>query len=165
MYMLDLDKFKPVNDSLGHAAGDELLAEVARRLQSLVRVRDVVARLCGDELAIIQFHVADVEDADMIAGRILQEIRRPFRIRGQDVEIGVKSAFPIEINELRASGRPKLLTALGPKTPPPCRQTVSLLKARSSRRRPLGEPASTKLLTGLRLPQSTPLSRASRLRS
>ncbi|MEO8281475.1 MAG: EAL domain-containing protein [Ideonella sp.] len=89
VYMLDLDKFKAVNDSLGHAAGDELLVEVSQRLKGILRGRDVVARLGGDEFAIIQFHLACVEDADITASRILAEIRRPFNIRGHDVEIGV----------------------------------------------------------------------------
>lgn len=89
VYMLDLDRFKAVNDSMGHAAGDELLVEVSRRLKGIVRGRDVVARLGGDEFAIVQFHLERIEDADIVAGRILQAIRSPFHIRGQDVEIGV----------------------------------------------------------------------------
>ncbi|MBA2723575.1 MAG: diguanylate cyclase [Methylibium sp.] len=89
VYMLDLDRFKAVNDSMGHAAGDELLVEVSRRLKGIVRDRDVVARLGGDEFAIVQFQLERIEDADLVAGRILQAIRRPFHIRGQDVEIGV----------------------------------------------------------------------------
>jgi len=89
VYMLDLDRFKAVNDSMGHAAGDELLVEVSRRLKAILRGRDVVARLGGDEFAIVQYQLERVEDADIVAGRILQAIRRPFHIRGQDVEIGV----------------------------------------------------------------------------
>jgi diguanylate cyclase (GGDEF)-like protein len=89
VYVLDLDKFKPVNDTLGHAAGDELLIEVGRRLTALMRSRDVVARLGGDEFAIVQWDLRRVQDADQTAERMLKEIRRPFTIQGQSVEIGV----------------------------------------------------------------------------
>jgi len=89
VYVLDLDKFKPVNDTMGHAAGDELLIEVGRRLTTLMRSRDVVARLGGDEFAIVQLDLRGVEDADQTAERMLKEIRRPVTIQGQSVEIGV----------------------------------------------------------------------------
>ena len=89
VFVLDLDKFKPVNDTMGHVAGDELLIEVGRRLTSLMRSRDVVARLGGDEFAIVQLDLRQVQDADQTAERILQEIRRPFAIQGQSIEIGV----------------------------------------------------------------------------
>jgi diguanylate cyclase (GGDEF)-like protein len=89
VFVLDLDKFKPVNDTMGHVAGDELLIEVGRRLTSLMRQRDVVARLGGDEFAIVQLDLRRVQDAEQTAERILQEIRRPFAIQGQSIEIGV----------------------------------------------------------------------------
>lgn len=95
VYMLDLDKFKPVNDTLGHAAGDELLIKVSERLKGIVRERDVVARLGGDEFAIIQFHLADLQSAQLTAERILSEIRRPFSIMGQNIEIGVSIGVAI----------------------------------------------------------------------
>jgi len=95
VYMLDLDKFKPVNDTLGHAAGDELLIKVAERLKKIVRERDVVARLGGDEFAVIQFHLTNTEDAHLTAERILSEIGRPFNISGQNVEIGVSIGVAI----------------------------------------------------------------------
>jgi diguanylate cyclase (GGDEF)-like protein len=102
VYVLDLDKFKPVNDTMGHAAGDELLIEVGRRLTTLMRSRDVVARLGGDEFAIVQLDLRRVQDADQTAERILKEIRRPFTIRGQSVEIGVSigvSMCPLHATE------------------------------------------------------------------
>jgi predicted signal transduction protein with EAL and GGDEF domain len=74
---------------MGHAAGDELLIEVGRRLTTLMRSRDVVARLGGDEFAIVQWDLRRVQDADQTAERMLKEIRRPFTIQGQSVEIGV----------------------------------------------------------------------------
>ncbi|MEP6606261.1 MAG: EAL domain-containing protein, partial [Nitrosospira sp.] len=95
VYMLDLDKFKPVNDTMGHAAGDELLIRVAERLKGIVRERDVVARLGGDEFAIIQFHLTDLQSAQITAERILWEIRRPFSIQGQNIEIGVSIGVAI----------------------------------------------------------------------
>ncbi|MDC8445389.1 MAG: diguanylate cyclase [Nitrosomonas sp.] len=95
VYMLDLDKFKPVNDTLGHAAGDELLIKVAKRLKKIIRDRDVVARLGGDEFAIIQLHLNSCEDAHITAERILSEISRPFDILNQKIEIGVSIGVAI----------------------------------------------------------------------
>jgi diguanylate cyclase (GGDEF)-like protein len=85
---LDLDDFKQVNDSLGHARGDKLLTAVARRLQGIVRETDVVARWGGDEFAILQRPVADVGDAGELAKQILREIRRPVFIDGYEVIVG-----------------------------------------------------------------------------
>jgi diguanylate cyclase (GGDEF)-like protein len=87
--MLDLDKFKAVNDTMGHAAGDELLIEVGNRLKQLMRARDTIARLGGDEFGVVAYDLQRVEDAGRTAERIIQEIRRPFTIRDQRVEIGV----------------------------------------------------------------------------
>jgi chemotaxis family two-component system sensor kinase Cph1 len=86
--MIDLDRFKPVNDQYGHAAGDALLVQVAERLRQQVRGRDVVARLGGDEFAIIQFHVASIRDVDAIATRVLEALRKPYEVLGHTVEIG-----------------------------------------------------------------------------
>ena len=68
---LDLDDFKQVNDSLGHARGDQLLTAVARRLQGIVRDTDIVARWGGDEFAILQRPVADAGQAGELAEQIL----------------------------------------------------------------------------------------------
>jgi diguanylate cyclase (GGDEF)-like protein len=87
--MVDLDKFKAVNDTLGHLAGDQLLSEVARRLQSTLRDTDVLARLGGDEFAIIQEGGADQrEGAAALALRIIEAISTPFDLNGQQVEVG-----------------------------------------------------------------------------
>jgi diguanylate cyclase (GGDEF)-like protein len=88
--MLDLDRFKGVNDTLGHLAGDQLLTEVARRLQSTVRDTDVLARLGGDEFAIIQEGGADQhEGAVALALRIIEAISAAFELNGQEARVGV----------------------------------------------------------------------------
>jgi len=87
--MIDLDRFKAVNDTLGHLAGDHLLSEVAHRLQSTVRDTDVLARLGGDEFAIIQEGTADQhEGAVALALRIIEAISAPFNLNGQEVAVG-----------------------------------------------------------------------------
>jgi diguanylate cyclase (GGDEF)-like protein/PAS domain S-box-containing protein len=82
---IDLDRFKNVNDSLGHSAGDELLVVVARRLESCLRPGDTVARLGGDEFSILLDEVADVDHAVQVAQRLHREMERPFRVRGHEV--------------------------------------------------------------------------------
>jgi diguanylate cyclase (GGDEF)-like protein/PAS domain S-box-containing protein len=82
---LDLDRFKVVNDSLGHPAGDELLKEVARRLNACVRPRDLVARLGGDEFAILLEETHRHEDVIALAERLLQALDQPVNINGTEV--------------------------------------------------------------------------------
>jgi len=87
--LLDLDRFKQVNDTLGHPAGDTLLIEVATRLKSLLRETDVLARLGGDEFAIIQAGEANQRDAARsLAERIIAMAGKPFAIDGADINIG-----------------------------------------------------------------------------
>jgi diguanylate cyclase (GGDEF)-like protein len=87
--MLDLDKFKAVNDTLGHPAGDQLLVEVGRRLQSTIRETDVLARLGGDEFAIIQEGgPSQHEGAIALALRIINAISQPFDLNGQAAGVG-----------------------------------------------------------------------------
>ena len=87
--LLDLDRFKNVNDSLGHAAGDELLRLVALRLRSTIRDGDVVARLGGDEFAVILAGGADVQKLSIdLSRRISKLIAEPFELFGQRAEIG-----------------------------------------------------------------------------
>lgn len=82
---LDLDRFKTINDSLGHAAGDELLVAVARRLESVLRPGDTVARLGGDEFAVMLDHLDAPEDAEWVAERIQQALRAPLTIGNRTV--------------------------------------------------------------------------------
>jgi diguanylate cyclase (GGDEF)-like protein len=84
---VDLDGFKGVNDSFGHAAGDELLTEVAARLASVIRPSDVVARLGGDEFAVLLADVTGGAIVDGVTKRIRAEIERPYRINGRELVI------------------------------------------------------------------------------
>jgi len=82
---LDLDRFKVVNDSLGHLVGDELLTEVSRRLESCLRDGDAIARLGGDEFAILLNEIGDANQANAIAFRIQDALSAPFSIGGREV--------------------------------------------------------------------------------
>ncbi|MFO7605983.1 MAG: EAL domain-containing protein [Desulfurivibrionaceae bacterium] len=81
----DLDRFKFINDSLGHEVGDKLLIEIGSRLYGCLRPGDTVARLGGDEFAIILEDIAAKEDAELIAGRILEAVNSPVEIDGHDL--------------------------------------------------------------------------------
>ncbi len=85
---LDLDRFKEVNDGLGHAAGDALLIAVAGRLRASLRPQDSAARLGGDEFAVLVENIVSAYDLEVVAGRILHELERPFEIFGQEVSAG-----------------------------------------------------------------------------
>jgi diguanylate cyclase (GGDEF)-like protein/PAS domain S-box-containing protein len=85
---LDLDRFKLVNDLLGHVAGDAVLTEVARRLRACVRGIDTIARVGGDEFVIVQPAITDASDAEALAQRVIAAICQPFDIDGQPVSIG-----------------------------------------------------------------------------
>ncbi len=87
MLFLDIDRFKLVNDSLGHAAGDELLIAVARRLDECVRAEDTVARIGGDEFTILLETVVSREQAATAAERIIEALGRPFRISGRELHV------------------------------------------------------------------------------
>ena len=85
---LDLDRFKIVNDSLGHIAGNELLREVAQRLRACVRPRDLVARLGGDEFAILLEDLHDIEAGMRLAQRVLDVLTQPVAINGTEIMPG-----------------------------------------------------------------------------
>ena len=85
---LDLDHFKEVNDILGHAAGDELLRQATDRMKASLRRSDILARMGGDEFAIIQKHASQPNGASELAERLLTELTKPFDLNGNEVLIG-----------------------------------------------------------------------------
>lgn len=95
---LDIDRFKEINDSLGHAAGDALLVEVALRLRAALRPQDSAARLGGDEFAVLVENILTVADLNIVASRVLSEMDRPFDIFGHSIRtsasIGAAVAGP-----------------------------------------------------------------------
>ncbi len=97
LMFLDLDRFKIINDTLGHARGDQLLQAVATRLRTSVRSEDVVARLGGDEFTVILSEIGHSEDAAMLADKIIRTISRPVQVDGHEVvssaSIGI-SVYP-----------------------------------------------------------------------
>ncbi|MEP6883364.1 MAG: EAL domain-containing protein [Gammaproteobacteria bacterium] len=105
--LLDLDRFKLVNDSLGHRAGDELLKEVAQRLKGVVRDVDTVARLGGDEFVLIVTPSPEPEAAQQVAQRILASLQAPVRVA--DVEIHTSCSMGIAFYPTDASSVETLL--------------------------------------------------------
>ncbi len=94
--LLDLDRFKQVNDTLGHAAGDALLSEVATRLKSTLRETDTLGRLGGDEFVVIQTRAVNPQQAaTAFATRIIELLSRPFNIERTDVSIGVSIGIAV----------------------------------------------------------------------
>ncbi len=92
---LDLDKFKYVNDTLGHPAGDVLLEAVARRLQACVRDADIVARLGGDEFAILYLSTELPVAATALAQRLIDTLSAPYQIGHRQVDVGVSIGIAI----------------------------------------------------------------------
>ncbi|MFC6478089.1 putative bifunctional diguanylate cyclase/phosphodiesterase [Pseudomonas asuensis] len=85
---IDLDRFKPVNDALGHAAGDRVLREVAKRLRNCIREADLVARIGGDEFIVVMTRVQGHEEISALSSRIIDQLHQPIRIEEQTVFIG-----------------------------------------------------------------------------
>ena len=101
--LLDLNKFKPVNDQYGHALGDELLKQVAKRLLGAVRTSDTVARIGGDEFVILLHQIDDFHQANIVSEKIQQILDEPFLIEGIPIHIGcsIGTAFyPHDGNDL-----------------------------------------------------------------
>ena len=97
---IDLDHFKPVNDDHGHPAGDEVLVEIAGRVASGVRPGDLVARIGGDEFAVLCERLADPDDAERVADRLLDVIRRPVSVPLGDDTLDVEVGASIGLTEL-----------------------------------------------------------------
>src|SRR5262245_54119329 len=95
VHLLDLDHFKAVNDTLGHPTGDKLLKMVTERLRTLVRETDTIARMGGDEFAILQVAIGQPADATALALRIIETVSEPYLIEGQQVVIGTSVGVAI----------------------------------------------------------------------
>jgi len=87
VFFLDLDRFKQINDNLGHAAGDTLLIAIGERLLRVLRPHDTAARMGGDEFAVLVENIMSVADLDAVAQRILAELDRPFEVLGHQLQV------------------------------------------------------------------------------
>ncbi|WP_107924244.1 GGDEF domain-containing phosphodiesterase [Lysinibacillus parviboronicapiens] len=99
VYFLDLDRFKQINDTLGHAVGDTILIEIATRLQTLLKNKDIIARYGGDEFIITLTNVKNVREAAKFAEQIIQVIEQPMDINGQNIFISTSigiSMYPVD---------------------------------------------------------------------
>lgn len=99
VHYIDLDRFKPINDSLGHAAGDQLLVLVAARMRAAIREMDTVARLGGDEFAIIQVEIEHRSDAEFLARRVIEAVSEPCEIFDQPVTVGATVGIAISADQ------------------------------------------------------------------
>jgi diguanylate cyclase (GGDEF)-like protein/PAS domain S-box-containing protein len=102
---IDLDRFKDVNDTLGHRIGDELLREISTRLNRVVRESDLLVRLSGDEFMVVLEQVTDLESPRIVASKLLDEIRQPSRIEGHEIHISGSvgiSLFPDDAEDVES---------------------------------------------------------------
>lgn len=100
--IFDLDRFKIVNDSMGHACGDELLKDIAQRLTVALRATDIVARMNGDEFYVILPTIREAADMNRVAEKIVETLRPPFEVNGQEIFVTVSlggSVFPTDGEE------------------------------------------------------------------
>jgi diguanylate cyclase (GGDEF)-like protein len=103
LMLLDLDRFKSVNDTMGHDAGDQILKAVADRLRECVREVDTVARMGGDEFTIILEALSHEDDITTVAQRITKSLTEPFPLKNQRVSIGVSigiTVYPLDDHEI-----------------------------------------------------------------
>ena len=103
VFFIDLDDFKTVNDSLGHAAGDDLLIAIARRLQACLRPEDTCARLGGDEFAVMVENVFEPESAVVVARRILAALSEPLELFGSNVEVEASVGIAVASRDMTTS--------------------------------------------------------------
>jgi diguanylate cyclase (GGDEF)-like protein len=99
LHCLDLDRFKAVNDTLGHPAGDALLQSVAKRIAAILQAGDTVARLGGDEFVVIQIGIKAREEAEALARRIIRVVSEPYGLSGGRAEIGVSIGIAVAPND------------------------------------------------------------------
>jgi diguanylate cyclase (GGDEF)-like protein len=99
----DLDDFKQINDGLGHAAGDAILVEVARRLSGAVRSGDLVARIGGDEFAALLEPVDGIKGADLVARRMADAVAQPFAFGDESISVGVSVGTALAGSDSEAS--------------------------------------------------------------
>jgi len=104
LLFIDLDRFKNINDSLGHDAGDELLVAIARRLEGCVRVVDTVARLGGDEFVVLLDESREPDGATRVANRVIEEFARPFRVAGRELFTGASIGIALSSPHYRSAG-------------------------------------------------------------
>lgn len=105
VHCIDLDRFKPVNDRHGHAAGDMVLKTVVARIRRDLREGDALVRMGGDEFIVLQANVRDAHDVDALARRLIDDISAPFLIEGHRVQIGasIGSAIAVDGQSLEAT--------------------------------------------------------------
>ena len=101
LLFIDLNRFKPINDSLGHGVGDRLLQQVAERLRNAVRSEDVVARLGGDEFVVALFDIARREHAAMVARKLIAALDTPFLIDGHELRVGLSIGISVYPRDAR----------------------------------------------------------------
>ena len=99
LLFLDLDGFKAINDTLGHATGDALLCEVAKRIRACVREEDTVARLGGDEFTVVLEHMQSAAVAGRVARKILRAVKAPIELNHQRVNVGVSVGIAMYPND------------------------------------------------------------------
>ncbi|MEY3408034.1 MAG: hypothetical protein RL038_1095 [Actinomycetota bacterium] len=103
IFFCDLDRFKIVNDSLGHTLGDELLVEAALRISKAIRTDDFVCRFGGDEFVVISRKLENAEAAERLAERIIRALAKPFDVRGEDAFIGASIGIALSSPNATAS--------------------------------------------------------------
>ncbi len=110
LLVLNVDRLKSINDSLGHQAGDEMLLELSRRLSSVLRHNDTLARLAGDEFTILATELRGARDAEAIADKVLEALQQKFTFAGVDVHPSVSigiSTFPLDGETFDVAAAPR----------------------------------------------------------